>query len=74
MFKSKYQWNNLELQKKNRMFNYLMLGCAALVLICLYGLPQELKWVNMVILIAGAFCWYMAYRTQNQDKQLKKSK
>lgn len=70
--KSRYQWNNPELQKKNKTYNVLMLICAVLVLVCLYGLPQELKWVNMVLLVAGASMWYMAYRAQSEDRKLKR--
>jgi hypothetical protein len=70
MFK-KYNWFNADLQKKYKLYSYAMYGACALVLLCLYLLPQNLKMANLLILIIGMVLWWKSYQIKQQDMRLK---
>ncbi len=67
---AKYQWKSQQLKKKSSTYTNIMLLTMAIVLACLFLLPENLKVVNLPIIgIAGLF-WYLSYRTQTQDKKI----
>ena len=69
----KYQWFNVELQKKYKKFYNITLGIAILALICLYLLPGNLKMLNVAVILVGFVTFYMTMRIQSQDKNLRKN-
>jgi len=67
----RYQWKNQGLKKKASNYNWLMISSMILVLALLYLLPENLKFVNIFIILLAALFWYLGYRTQSQDKKLR---
>lgn len=73
MFK-KYIWKNADLKRRYNLYSRLSILMMALVLVCLYLLPADLKIINIGVILVGIYLWYMSYRTQSKDKSLKKVK
>lgn len=75
----KYQWNSAKLQNKYKAYGNFMLVFMGSVLLSHFILHEYLKmmmvsyYIDMVLVVCAAVFWYLSYRTQNKDKELKKS-
>ena len=69
---TKYQWNNIQLQKKAKTYDYLMVLSGVLVLACIYLLPDKYIMANILFIVIGIIMWILSDRTKTKDKKLKK--
>lgn len=67
----KYRWNSFDLEKKNKTYGNMMLVMMAIVLACLFLLPEALKVVNILFLLLAALFWFLSYHAKSQDRKLK---
>lgn len=72
-----YQWNNIQLQKKAKRYDSLMLIAGILVLASLGFLTDNNNLSNIVAMVfgvAGIVLWVLSDKTKTQDKKLKNAK
>jgi hypothetical protein len=68
---NKYYWFSPDLEKKFKVNNYITYAMAILALICLYVLPNSIKFISILFMVVGAYLIYKNTGIQSQDKQLK---
>lgn len=70
----KYQWKSAVLKKKANNYTWLMIASMLFALAILYLAAEAYKVYNLIFVALAIVFWVLSYRTQSQDKKLRKDK